>query len=132
MAPLAHSVWRPMLARAEPRLPTERRVVPGFKVQQGPFRQVTEVTVNGFDDLCVERGGGPIHLHVEVKGTTSRGDKVLFTRNEVSRTRRTDAGLALFVLAEVVLREDGEEYVAEGGRELIAPMGGRGLGPAPG
>ena len=49
---------------------------------------------------------GASHLHVEVKGTTSRGDKVLLTRNEVSHARGTDAGLALFVLAGVVLWED--------------------------
>jgi hypothetical protein len=72
--------------------------------------------VASYDLECTKEG---THLHVEVKGTTSSGKKVLLTRNEVSHARGTDAGLALFVLADVVLREDGEEFVAESGRNLI-------------
>lgn len=40
---------------------------------------------------------GDRRLHVEVKGTTSRGEKIVLTRNEVAHARGTDATVALFV-----------------------------------
>lgn len=52
------------------------------------------------------------------RGTTSPGEQVLLTRNEVAHARGTDAELALFVLAELAL-ESGEEPIASGGTEFV-------------
>jgi len=53
-----------------------------------------------------------------VKETTSRGEKVLLTRNEVTHARGVDAELALYVLVNVML-EAGDDPKADGGVELI-------------
>jgi Domain of unknown function (DUF3883) len=71
--------------------------------------------VASYDLDCLKDGRS---LHVEVKGTTSRGEKVLLTRNEVAHARGTDAGLALYVLVGMVL-EAGDEPKAGGGVEVI-------------
>jgi hypothetical protein len=57
-------------------------------------------------------------LHVEVKGTTSHGRKVLLTRNEVHHARGTDSELALFVLSGIETTK-GETPVASGGKERV-------------
>jgi hypothetical protein len=58
-------------------------------------------------------------LHVEVKGTTSAGDKILLTRNEVRHARETDAATALFVLRGIRLSGGTEDPTADGGDALI-------------
>jgi hypothetical protein len=58
-------------------------------------------------------------LHVEVKGTTSRGKKVLMTRNEVHHAQGTDAELALYVLSGVAVDDESEPPVASGGTERV-------------
>jgi Domain of unknown function (DUF3883) len=58
-------------------------------------------------------------LHVEVKGTTSRGEKVLLTRNEVAHARGTEADLALYVLTSVMVETAGDEARADGGVDVI-------------
>jgi hypothetical protein len=66
-------------------------------------------------------------LCVEVKGTTSTGERVLLTRNEVAQARAGYPNTALFVLAEVtVIKEADDRPSARGGRAVV-------LGPwAPG
>jgi hypothetical protein len=68
-------------------------------------------------DLECTKGGRS--LHVEVKGTTSPGEKVLLTRNEVAHARGTEADLALYVLASVMVETEGDEPRADGGFEVI-------------
>lgn len=68
-----------------------------------------------YDLRCTK---GERSLHVEVKGTTSRGKKVLMTRNEVHHARGTDAELALYVLSGVAV-DGAEEPSASGGTERV-------------
>jgi hypothetical protein len=77
--------------------------------------------VASYDLDCSKDGRS---LHVEVKGTTSRGDKVLLTRNEVRHAEGTEAELALYVLSEVSLSygTDQERPLSGGGVErVLAP-----------
>lgn len=57
-----------------------------------------------FDILCRD---GKRELRVEVKGTTSRGNVVLMTRNEVSHARQNPGIVALFLVAGVRVQPDG-------------------------
>jgi hypothetical protein len=69
-------------------------------------------------DLHCEREGRV--LHVEVKGTTSTGERVLLTRNEVAEAKASYPGTALFVLADVtVAKEAGGRPSARGGRVVV-------------
>jgi hypothetical protein len=56
--------------------------------------------VASYDLHCVK---GPDTMHIEVKGTTSQGERVLLTRNEVRHARGTKAPVALYILSEVQL-----------------------------
>jgi len=68
-------------------------------------------------DLRCTRPGRP-ELHVEVKGTTTSGARVLLTRNEVAHARATYPDVALFVLAGITLGPR-PEYAASGGRATV-------------
>jgi hypothetical protein len=80
--------------------------------------QVEDVGDITFYDLDCTKDGRS--LHVEVKGTTSAGEKVLLTRNEVTHAQAQDQEVALFVLSDVRLHrmEDGS-IRARGGTERI-------------
>ena len=54
-----------------------------------------------FDLLCHHETD---ELRVEVKGTTSPGDRILLTRNEVTHARRMFPRVALYVLADIQLQ----------------------------
>jgi hypothetical protein len=70
-----------------------------------------------FDLLCHHR---ELELHVEVKGTTSNGDRILLTRNEVTHARRVFPRVALYVLAGIRLTsDDGVTFVANGGTAIV-------------
>jgi predicted RNA-binding protein with PUA-like domain len=59
-------------------------------------------------------------LHVEVKGTTSTGERVLLTRNEVAQAKAEYPSTALFVLADVtVVKEADDGPSAHGGRVVV-------------
>jgi Domain of unknown function (DUF3883) len=59
-------------------------------------------------------------LRVEVKGTTSTGERVLLTRNEVAQGKAEYPSTALFVLADVtVVKEADERPSARGGRVIV-------------
>jgi predicted RNA-binding protein with PUA-like domain len=59
-------------------------------------------------------------LRVEVKGTTSTGERVLVTRNEVAGARAGHPSTALFVLADVtVVKEADGRPSARGGRAVV-------------
>jgi hypothetical protein len=64
-------------------------------------------------------------LHVEVKGTTTVGDRVIVTRGEVDEARRLAPDTELFVLADVHLTTapDGV-VVAAGGRRRVSSAWG--------
>lgn len=72
-------------------------------------------------DLDCKRDGRL--LHVEVKGTTSLGHRVLLTRNEVRHARGTEAEVVLFVLSRVDLSidENGSPHAEAGTERVIDP-----------
>lgn len=74
--------------------------------------RVTDVSARRSYDLLCKRGNEV--LHVEVKGTTSRGEKVLLTRNEVEHAEGTFPHVALFIVAGI--RVTGTPPRASGGR----------------
>lgn len=74
---------------------------------------VTDVSARRSYDLRCTRGQEL--LHVEVKGTTSRGNAVLLTRNEVEHARGAYPNVALFVVAEIRVAP-GDPPRASGGR----------------
>lgn len=59
-------------------------------------------------------------LRVEVKGTTSTGERVLLTRNEVAQARANYPNTALFVLADItVIKEADDRPSVRGGRAVV-------------
>jgi hypothetical protein len=59
-------------------------------------------------------------LRVEVKGTTSAGERVLLTRNEVAQVRAEYPNTALFILADVTVAKKADDRPsAHGGRAVV-------------
>jgi Domain of unknown function (DUF3883) len=79
--------------------------------------QVFDVSANSPYDLhCTRRYG--TERHVEVKATTTTGERVLVTRNEVEHAK--DSGRAvLAVLCDVELQGEPQTPMATGGRLLV-------------
>jgi hypothetical protein len=70
-----------------------------------------------FDLICLR---GEDELRVEVKGTTTAGDQILLTRNEVTHARRVFPRVALYVLAGIrLIRTNDVSYQATGGIEVV-------------
>jgi hypothetical protein len=75
---------------------------------------VADVSASQSYDLRCTRGSED--LHVEVKGTTSSGETLILTRNEVTHAKKSHPNVALFVVTDI--RIDGRESdhpVASGG-----------------
>jgi putative restriction endonuclease len=79
--------------------------------------QVLDVhSYESYDLRCLQ---GTSEKHVEVKGTTTSGDAVLLTGNEVEHARNYP-NVALFVLADIeVTRSPNGQVVASEGRPII-------------
>ncbi|HEU5105962.1 MAG TPA: DUF3883 domain-containing protein [Solirubrobacterales bacterium] len=76
--------------------------------------EVEDVSRNSSYDLRCTRE--EVELHVEVKGTTTAGAAVLLTPNEVDHARETYPDVALLIVHDVTLEQDGlGEPVAKGG-----------------
>jgi hypothetical protein len=59
-------------------------------------------------------------LRVEVKGTTSAGERVLLTRNEVAQAKAEYPNTALFILADVAVTKEADgSPSARGGRAVV-------------
>jgi predicted RNA-binding protein with PUA-like domain len=58
-------------------------------------------------------------LRVEVKGTTSTGERVLLTRNEVAQARADYPNTALFVLANVTVGKEADGRPSAGGGRAV-------------
>ena len=54
-------------------------------------------------------------LHVEVKGTTSNGEQVILTRNEVRHARAQHPDVELFVVRGIMLTPGEDGLIATGG-----------------
>jgi len=100
--------------------PKKRAVVENYAVAKAIafFRDKEEFSVDEKGkpyDLHCQRGD--LLVHVEVKGTTGFGDKVIVTRNEIKDARNPDWRSDLFIVRNIVLTEDNGEWVASGGKE---------------
>lgn len=65
-----------------------------------------------FDLLCQSASET---LHVEVKGTTSDGETIVLTRNEVLHARNKQIPMALYVVSKIDLMFEGSIPIATGG-----------------
>lgn len=66
---------------------------------------VEDVSAKRPYDLLCRRG--PVHVDVEVKGTTTAGESVLLTPNEVEHARAAFPNTALAVVRDITLHDDG-------------------------
>lgn len=96
----------------------DRRVVENYAMEKATeyleslWTKVLDVSANCSFDLHCQRDGA--ELRVEVKGTTTRGEGVVLTRNEVEESRRP--GYALFLVSEITLdRNELGKAVPRGG-----------------
>jgi hypothetical protein len=64
-----------------------------------------------FDMRCVR---GTAVLHVQVKGTTSLGEQLVLTRNEVTHAREQYPAIALAIVKNIEI-EPGEQVTVHGG-----------------
>jgi hypothetical protein len=83
---------------------------------------VTDVSATCSYDLVCKRNNGE-ELHVEVKGTTSDGQQILLTRNEVEHARYRYPHVALFVLANIKIEKTSTGGIrpGDGERHLLEP-----------
>ena len=111
---LAQGFARDQLAKAA----VEARAMNAAIEYFGADWTVEDVHGNESYDLKCRRGSE--ELHVEVKGTTSAGEVVLLTRNEVEHAKAF-AHVALFVLAGIVVVRsvDGQAIGADGGMPML-------------
>ncbi len=68
-------------------------------------------------DLWARKGAD--ELFVEVKGTTTAGEEIVITFNEVEHARRHKTKSILFILAEVEIHNGADGPVAGGGKQLV-------------
>jgi len=98
--------------------PDERRAVEQHAMAaakshfQRLWDKVEDVSLQAsYDLLCLR---GEEELHVEVKGTTGKGERIILTKNEVQEA--TTSAYAIFLLSQIQLsHEDGGEPRAKGG-----------------
>jgi hypothetical protein len=72
----------------------------------------------GYDLSCHK---GERRLHIEVKGTTTRGEEVILTPHEVRHVydQQCDAEHALFVLSDVQIDSPSDHPICSGGRSTV-------------
>jgi len=87
----------------------------GYFLGQG--YSVVDVSRNHPFDLKCTRDGE--ELHVEVKGTTTPGEDVLLTPNEVAHAKENAAKMVLFILHSVQVSESEDGVNASGGTVVI-------------
>ena len=77
--------------------------------------------VGAFESYDLKVQGENVQLFVEVKGTTSHGESIILTRNEVALHQREFPANALFIVSHIELVK-GEKPVATGGvSKVISP-----------
>lgn len=80
---------------------------------------VDDVSKTQSYDLACRRNSEA--LHVEVKGTTGLGEKVLLPRNEVTHARQQHPNVALFVVHGINLSTTNPPEVSGGTVALLHP-----------
>ena|ERR1700730_333878 len=105
------------------RTPKERKVIEDHAMAAATkyfedkcFAVETVSTRRPYDLLCRNDEG---ELHVEVKGTTTDGDKIVLTNNEVKHACDESNWCVLFVLHSIVLQRN---RAFGGKRVLLKPM----------
>lgn len=98
--------------------PKARRAIEDFAVQRAKRyyeAQGYSVEVRGkpYDLLCSK---GSNALHVEVKGTTTLGEEILLTPNEVNFADEHSSSMALFIVSELQVSQ-GDQPIVSGGTE---------------
>ena len=71
-------------------------------------------------DLCCTRDGSP-EQHVEVKGTVGSGTEVFLTCNEVLHAKEQYPNVALALVTQIALTNEGEPVATGGVLRVIAP-----------
>lgn len=79
--------------------------------------EIDDVSMSESFDFLAKRG--EVTLHVEVKGTTGRGDEVVLTRNEVALHKSKYPDNALAVVSGIVLTGSDGSRKASGGRLVV-------------
>jgi hypothetical protein len=79
--------------------------------------KVTDVSATHSYDLRCRRARK--ELHVEVKGTTSGGESVILTPNEVDHAREVYPDVALLIVHDVVLEYDADARPLAGGGKIL-------------
>lgn len=75
---------------------------------------VSDVSSNKPYDLLCNRKG--VTLFVEVKGTTTIGEQILLTRNEVQHAKNNQPNVALFIVSQVKVEKNGDDdFIVTGG-----------------
>ena len=69
-----------------------------------------------FDLLCTKQDE---EIRVEVKGTTTPGEDVVLTRNEVKHAKANAGRVALFVVHSIRIEQKGARWVASGGERRV-------------
>lgn len=77
---------------------------------------IDDVSATESYDLRATRDG--VEKHIEVKGTTSLGQEVLLTPNEVAHARSFEP-VALAVVSNIQIEDSGSEVEASGGNLLV-------------
>jgi hypothetical protein len=85
---------------------------------EGRGWSVTDVSATCSYDLFCKRDNGE-ELHVEVKGTTSDGQQILLTANEVEHARYRYPHVALFVLTNIKIERTSTGELRPGGGEKL-------------
>lgn len=104
--------------------PTLRQAIERYAMQKAIEHyaqqgwQATDVSMTqSYDLFCVHHDGR--QLRVEVKGTTSHGQQVLLTRNEVLHARQHFPHVALYVHAEIRIVHASPIPICMGGHPII-------------
>lgn len=94
--------------------PAARKAIEEYAMQlaEEHFCKEYEVTRVGkpYDLYCMHQASGAV-LYVEVKGTTTAGEEVLLTPNEVRFAREHAGQMALFVLSGIIIDVSEDDQV---------------------
>jgi hypothetical protein len=103
-----------LVSQAVRKVIEEHAVAEAIRYYRGQGWVVEDVgSSESYDLRCTREGAG--ELHVEVKGTTGRGESVILTHNEVLHAR-TWPEVDLFVVTEIEVEgRDTDHPVASGG-----------------
>jgi Protein NO VEIN, C-terminal len=99
--------------------PKARRAIEAFPLERAQRHYeargyAVEVRGKPFDLRCSNRD---TILYVEVKGTTTAGEEILLTPNEVAFADEHSSSMALFIVSDLQV-SDGEQPIVSGGTDM--------------